>query len=313
MAPMTDVTILLPEFFPLDQIRQTVSSVLPGTRVFHDTEFDGSDSKVLVVTTFTKVDAAVVAKMPNLKFVQVASTGYDNVDLSLLKSKGVKLSNIPVANKESVAEHVMMMVLALLRGLVPLNAEIKAKRWPNLTQGRELKDKVFAIIGMGAIGTKLAERLLPFEVSTIYYDVVRQPQDSEQKLGVTYYPLDDCLKLADIISVHLPLTEETKGMFSTEKLTLMKQGCIFINTSRAEVVDEAAFVQAVKSGAIAAGIDVFAQEPPDFGSELFALDGVIFTPHSAGATMESQERFMMETMRNVLRYLQGVEPLYKVG
>jgi phosphoglycerate dehydrogenase-like enzyme len=309
---LSDVTILLPEFFPLDQIRQTVSSVLPGTGVFHDNEFGGSDSKVLVVTTFTKVDAAIVAKMPKLKFVQVASTGYDNVDQALMKSKGITLSNIPVANKESVAEHVIMMTLALLRGLVPLDAKIKDKSWPSLTQGRELKDKVFAIIGMGAIGTKLAERLLPFEVSMIYYDVVRRPQDIEQRLGITFYPLDDCLRLADIVSVHLPLTDQTRGLFSGEKLSLMKQGCIFINTSRAEIVDEAALARAVKSGTLVAGIDVFAQEPPDFGSEIFGLDGVIFTPHSAGATVESQERFMMETMRNVLRYLQGVEPLYRV-
>jgi phosphoglycerate dehydrogenase-like enzyme len=310
---LSDVTILLPEFIPLEQIKQSVDAVLPGTGVFHDTEFKGSNSKVLVVTTFTKVDAEVVSKMPNLKFVQVASTGYDNVDEALLKSKGVALSNIPIANKESVAEHVIMMALALLRGLVPLDAEIKAKSWPNLTQGRELKDKIFAIIGMGAIGTKLAERLLPFEVSMVYYDVVRRPQDFEQRLGITFYPLDDCLRMADIVSVHLPLTDETKGMFSEEKLSLMKEGCIFINTSRAEIVDEGALVRAVKSGTITAGIDVFPQEPPDFHSELFGLRGVIFTPHSAGATVESQERFLLETMRNVLRYVQGVEPLYRVG
>lgn len=310
---MGDVTILLPEFFPLDQVQQSVSAVLPGTGVFHDSDFKGSDSRVLVVTTFTEVDAGMVAKMPNLKFVQVASTGYDNVDQALLKSKGVVLSNIPVANKESVAEHVIMMALALLRDLVPLDAEIKGKGWPSLTRGRELKGKVFAVVGMGAIGSKLAERLLPFEVSVVYYDAVRRPQDFEQRLGLSFYPLDECLKLADIVSVHLPLTDETRGMFSAEKLSLMKEGAIFINTSRAEIVDEAALIGALKEGRMTAGVDVFPREPPDFGSELFGLRGVIFTPHSAGATVESQERFLLETMRNVLRFLQGVEPLYKVG
>ena len=310
---MPDVTVLLPGFIPLETVAEGVGAVLPGTGVFHDSEFGGSDSRVLVVTTFTKVDEALLGKMPDLRFVQVASTGYDNVDLDMLKSRGIALSNIPIANKESVAEHVVMMALALLRNLIPLDGQIKEGRWPELTQGRELKDKVFAIVGMGAIGSKLAERLLPFEVSMVYYDVVRREPDFEQRLGLTFYPLDDCLKAADVVSIHLPLTEETRGMFSREKLALMKEGSVLINTSRAEIVDEAALVEAVKSGRITSGIDVFPKEPPDFGSELFRTPGIIFSPHSAGATVESQGRFLMETMRNVLRYLQGVEPLYKVA
>ena len=310
---MSDVTVLLPGFFPLEMVKEGVGAVLPGTGVFHESEFGGSDSRVLVVTTFTRVDATLLGKMPNLKFVQVASTGYDNVDQGLLKSRGIALSNIPVANKESVAEHVVMMALALLRNLVPLDRQIKEGSWPELTQGRELKEKVFAIVGMGAIGSKLAERLLPFEVSLVYFDVARRDPGFEQRLGLTFYPLDDCLKAADIVSIHLPLTDETRGMFSRERLALMKEGSILINTSRAEIVDEAALVEAVKSGRMTAGVDVYAKEPPDFGSELFRTPGVIFSPHSAGATAESQGRFLMETMRNVLRYLQGVEPLYKVA
>jgi phosphoglycerate dehydrogenase-like enzyme len=309
---LPEVTVLLPGFIPLETVAQGVGALLPGTGVFHDFEFGGSDSRVLVVTTFTRVDGALLGKMPNLKFVQVASTGYDNVDLGLLKSRGITLSNIPVANKESVAEHVIMMSLALLRDLVPLDRQIKEGSWPELTRARELKDKVFAIVGMGAIGSKLAERLLPFEVSMVYYDAVRRDPEFEQRLGLTFYPLDDCLKVADLVSIHLPLTEETKGMFSKEKLALMKEGSILINTSRAEIVDEAALVEAVRSGRTTAGIDVFPKEPPDFSSELFRTPGIIFSPHSAGATVESQGRFLMETMRNVLRYLQGVEPLYRV-
>lgn len=309
---MPEVVILLPTFFPLDPVKMGVSSILPGTEVQHDTDFKGSDARVLVVTTFTKVGVDLISKMPNLKFVQVASTGYDNVDTSLLKSKGIKLSNIPIANKESVAEHVIMMALALLRDLVDVDLKIKNKSWPPLTQGRELKGKVFAIIGMGAIGTRLAERLLPFEVSLVYYDIERKPEDTEQRLGISFLSLDECLKSADIVSLHLPLTEETKGMISKKEFALMKDGSIFINTSRAEIVDENDLIEAIKTKGIKAGIDVFPTEPPNFDSELFRLDGVIFTPHSAGATVESQERFMMETVRNVVHFLQGVNPLYQV-
>jgi phosphoglycerate dehydrogenase-like enzyme len=305
-----EVSILLPTFFPLEPVKQRVSSTLPGTEVHHDQDFKGSDARVLVVTTFTKVGAEILAKMPNLKFVQVASTGYDNVDTSLLKSKGIKLSNIPIANKESVAEHVIMMTLALLRDLVSLDSKIKNKSWPPLSQGRELKGKVFAIIGMGAIGTRLAERLLPFEVSIIYYDIERKPEEVEQRLGISFFPLEECLRMADIVSLHLPLSEKTRGMFSKREFGLMKNGSIFINTSRAEIVDEKDLIDAIKIRGIRAGIDVFPQEPPNFDSELYKVGGIIFTPHSAGATAESQERFMMETIRNVVHFLQGVGPLY---
>lgn len=308
-----EVSVLLPSFFPLDAIKQGVSSVLPGAEVFHDTEFKGSNAEVLVVTTFTKVGSELVAKMPNLKFVQVASTGYDNVDIELLKSHGIKLSNIPIANKESVAEHVIMMVLALLRDLIDLDSQIKKGNWPSLTQGRELKGKVFAIIGMGAIGIRLAERLLAFEVSLVYYDIERRPAEVEQKLGASYYPLEECLKMADIVSLHLPLTDKTKNMFQKKEFALMKKDSIFINTSRAEIVDEEALRDAIKTKGIKAGIDVYPKEPPDFSSELFKLNGVVLTPHSAGVTSESQERFLVETLRNVIHYMQGVEPLYRVA
>jgi phosphoglycerate dehydrogenase-like enzyme len=309
---MSEVSILLPSFFSLEPVKQRVSSILPKTDVYRDTDFKGSDARVLVVTTFSKVDAELIAKLPNLRFVQVASTGYDNVDVSLLKSKGIKLSNIPIANKESVAEHVIMMTLALLRDLIPLDSKIKTRSWPPLTQERELKGKVFAIIGMGAIGIRLAERLLPFEVSVIYYDIERRGEEIEQRLGVTFLPLEECLKTADIVSLHLPLSQETKRMFSKKEFALMKNNSIFINTSRAEIVYESALIDAIKSKSIRAGIDVYPQEPPNFDSELFRLNGVIFTPHSAGATAESQERFMLETVRNVLHFLQGADPLYQV-
>jgi len=311
---VSEVCVLLPSFIPLDQIRQALSSIISGAEVHHDREFSGSGSKVLIVTTFTKVGKEIVGRMPNLRFVQVASTGYDNVDIDLLKSKGIKLSNIPTANKESVAEHVVMMAFALLRDLVPLDSNIKSRRWPSLTTGRELKGKVFAIIGLGMIGAKLAERLLPFEASLVYYDIERKPEELEQRLGITFLSLEVCLKSADIISLHLPLTEKTRGMFSKREFDLMKRGTIFINTSRAEVVDEKALVEAVNTKELKVGIDVFQKEPPDFDSELFQLDKnkVLFSPHLAGSTAESQERFMVETMRNVLHYLQGTEPLYQV-
>lgn len=303
---------ILPAFLPIDDIKASTGQVLPDLEVRTDTDFERSEADVLVVTTFTRVDSELLGKFPSLKFLQVASTGYDNVDLDAVRDRGVMLSNIPVANKESVAEHVIAMALSLLKDMRFLDNELRNGNWPMITGSRELKGKTFGIVGMGAIGIRLAERLLPFEVGMVYHDVRRLPEEREQNLGLTYLPFERLLEVSDVISIHVPLTKETERMFSSSAFGKMKDGAILINTSRGEVVDEQALIAAVKGKGIRAGLDVFPAEPPDFSSELFRLDNVIFSPHIAGVTVESQQRFITETVSNVLRYAQGVDPLYRV-
>ncbi len=303
---------ILPPFLPIDEIKAGVRQILPDMDIRTDTDFEKSEADVLVVTTFTRVDSEILDKFPSLKFIQVASTGYDNVDLSAVKERRVALSNIPVANKESVAEHVIAMTLSLLKDMRFLDNELRNGNWPMITGSRELKGKTFGIVGMGAIGVRLAERLLPFEVGMVYNDMRRLPEEKEQNLGLTYLPLDKLLQVSDVISIHVPLTADTDRMFSSATFGKMKDGAILINTSRGEVVDEKALIEAVKNKGLKAGLDVFMTEPPDFSSELFKLDSVIFSPHIAGVTMESQQRFITETISNVLRYAQGIDPLYRV-
>ena len=303
---------ILPAFLPIDEIKASIGQILPDLEVRTDSDFDRSEADVLVVTTFTRVDGELLGKFPSLKFLQVASTGYDNVELDAVRNRGVMLSNIPVANKESVAEHVIAMTLSLLKDLRFLDSELRSGNWPMITGSRELKGKTFGIVGMGAIGIRLAERLLPFEVGMVYHDVRRLPEEREQNLGLTYLPLERLLGVSDVISIHVPLTKDTEKMFSSSAFRKMKDGSILINTSRGEVVDEQALIEAVKEKGIRAGLDVFPTEPPDFSSELFRLDNVIFSPHIAGVTVESQQRFITETVSNVLRYAQGVDPLYRV-
>ena len=303
---------ILPAFLPIDEIKASIGQILPDLEVRTDSDFDRSEADVLVVTTFTRVDGELLGKFPSLKFLQVASTGYDNVELDAVRNRGVMLSNIPVANKESVAEHVIAMTLSLLKDMRFLDSELRSGNWPMITGSRELKGKTFGIVGMGAIGIRLAERLLPFEVGMVYHDVRRLPEEREQNLGLTYLPLERLLGVSDVISIHVPLTKDTEKMFSSSAFRKMKDGSILINTSRGEVVDEQALIEAVKEKGIRAGLDVFPTEPPDFSSELFRLDNVIFSPHIAGVTVESQQRFITETVSNVLRYAQGVDPLYRV-
>lgn len=307
------VLAILPDFIPQEEVKKTVAQIMPEIEITNSTDFQKSDAEVLIVTTFTRVDRNLIDRMPNLKFVQVASTGYDSVDVEYLKNKGIMLSNIPTANKQSVAEHVIAMAMVFLKDIINLNEELKVHhRWPMLTGSRDLEGKIFGIVGMGMIGIQLAKRLMPFNVGIVYYDIRRLPPEDEEKYGLTYMDFPDLLKNSDIISLHLPLTEKTRKMFGEREFSMMKDGAIFINTSRGEIVDENALVNAMKKKNIKAGIDVYDREPPDFNSELFKMDDAIFSPHIAGVTIESQQRFLTETISNVLRYVQGLEPLYRV-
>ncbi len=303
---------IIPSFIPTEEIKATVSQILPEMQITADSSLESSDVEVLVVTTFTPVRKEMIDRMPNLKFVQVASTGYDNVDVEYLKKKNIMLCNIPIANKESVAEHVIAMMLAFLKDIKFLDHQLRSKNWPLITGSMDLMGKVVGIVGMGKIGVKLVERLIPFEVGIIYYDINRLPEELEEQLGIQYTDFEYLLKNSDIISLHLPLTEKTTHMFSDHEFSIMKDGAIFINTARGEIVDEKALIKAIKTKGLKAGLDVYNKEPPDFESELFKLDNVLFSPHIAGVTVESQRRFLTETISNVLRYSQGIEPQFRV-
>lgn len=306
----------MPPFIPLNQVEEQSRQVFQDFHLRTDADFDSDRAEVLIVTTFTRVDRSLLSRMPELRFIQVASTGYDNVDLESVRERGgIMLCNIPVANKESVAEHVIAMALAHLKDLVFLNSEMHAGRWPMLTSSRDLMGKTFGIVGMGAIGRRLAERLIAFEVRILYYDVIRLPEEEEERLGVTYVGLDDLLRESDIVSLHVPLTDKTRGgLLDERRLRMMKDGAILINTSRGgEVVDEGALVRVAREKGLRLGLDVFSVEPIVPGSGLTELENAILSPHIAGVTVESQMRFLQETVANVLRYVQGgLEPHYRV-
>jgi phosphoglycerate dehydrogenase-like enzyme len=306
------VVAILPAFLDLDTIKKSIDQIMPGIEIFTDTEFEKNDADVVVITTFTRFGRNELDKFPELKFLQVASTGYNNVDIKELRKRNIILCNVPVANKDAVAEHVIGMTLALLKNFLTFDSQIKSGNWPLLTNSRELQGKTFGIIGMGAIGIKLIQKLIPFNVGIVYYDPRRLSGADEEFYGVTYLELDELIKASDIISIHAPLTKSTMLMFNDSRFGMMKDNAIFINTSRGEIVDEKALVKAIKEKNLYSGIDVFSVEPPDFSSELFHLDNVLFSPHIAGVTMESQDRFITETIGNIIRYSQGIDPLYKV-
>ncbi len=310
------IRAVLPAFLPVEEIQRRLLQLMPDLDVVGEPLAKGrypvAELDAIVLTTFHELTASDIAAMPKLRYVQVASTGYDRVDVAACRAREIMVCNIPTANSKTVAEHVIMLALAAQRDLVTVDRELRGGRWTMAIGAQELAGKVFGIVGTGRIGRELAARLVPFEVSGIYYDKVPLAPEQERSLGLTAVPLDELLEQSDIVSLHLPLSEETRGIVNADRLAKMKAGALLINTARAELVDTAALTQAVTSGKLRAALDVFPTEPADFSDPIFRSERAVFTPHMAGVTQEAQMRFLQETVKNVLRFAQGKEPQFRV-
>jgi len=266
------------------------------------------EAEILVSTAFVPITGEMIRNAPRLRFLQVAGVGVDHVDMEAARAAGITVANVAAANAVSVAEHVVMVALAMTRDLCNAHAAMRAGQWslPQwMSRARELAGLTVGIVGMGRIGREVARRLLPFGVTIVYYDVQPLDQTTEDELGVTLLPLDDLLAAADIVTVHVPLNENTYHLFDATRFARMKPGSYFINAARAEIVDENALVDALKTRLGGAAIDVFSPEPPPPDHPLFSLPNVLLTPHGAGVTVNAQQRIAQGAIQNVLRYLDG--------
>jgi glyoxylate reductase/D-3-phosphoglycerate dehydrogenase len=177
----------------------------------------------------------------------------------------------------------------------------------------ELEGKTVGIIGLGRIGKKVARRVLAFDARVQYYDIVRLTEDEEDALGVRFALLDELLRTSDVVTVHVPLNDGTRGLMSTREFALMKPGAVFVNTCRGPVVDERALEKALTSGHLGgAGLDVLVDEPPSPSHPLFQLDNVIITPHMAGPTWENWPRAFRNGFDNIQRVAAGRPPLWVI-
>lgn len=266
------------------------------------------DTEVLISTAFTPLTRAMLQQAARLRFIQVAGVGVDHVDIDAVRELGITVAAVTGANTVSVAEHVVMVALALMKGLIPAHTMLAQGQWSLpywIAHAHDIQGKTIGIIGMGRIGREVATRLLSFGVTTFYYDIHPLAPELEAQLGVTYLELDALVPECDIITLHMPLTPETRGLFDRERLFRMKQGAFLINTARAELVDEAALVEALQGYLGGAAIDVFSPEPPPSDHPLLKLPNVILTPHGAGVTQEAQQRIAQGVIQNVLRFLEG--------
>lgn len=246
------------------------------------------DYDALIVRSRTKVDREVIDKAVKLKLVARPGTGLDNVDVEYAKSKGVQVVNSPESLVEAVAEHVTLLMLAISRKLVPAAVSTREGKWEkNNLMGTQLKGKVLGIVGLGKIGRRIAEIALTLGMSVIIYDVITIPADVIDRLKCRVVGLDELFAEADYVTLHVPMTNETRHLVDSDLLSRMKRTAFLVNTSRGGVVDEGALSAALREGRIAgAALDVFEKEPPV--GDILSAPNTILTPHIAGQTQEAQ-------------------------
>jgi phosphoglycerate dehydrogenase-like enzyme len=263
------------------------------------------------------MDDAFYRTASRLRLVQLFSAGYDRVDLDAARRAGVLVANNGGANSRAVAEHTILLMLAVYRRLVRAHEMTAGGRWrgnqpmPTLF---EMHGKTLGIIGFGTIGKRVARIAAGgFDMRIQYNDIVRLSEDAEDALDVRYRLLPELLRTSDIVTLHVPLTSLTRNMIGTAELNQMQPHAVLINCSRGPVIDFPALHEALISGQIAgAGLDVFPAEPPSPSEPVLSLDNVVLTPHLAGASRETRVKQTRNAFDNVLRVSRGERPLWVV-
>lgn len=246
------------------------------------------DYEAFMVRSRTKIDRPVLEKATRLRLVARPGTGLDNVDVDYAKSRGVTVVNSPESLVEGVAEHVILLMLALSRKLVQADTGTKAGRWEkNSLMGTELRGKVLGVVGLGRIGRRIAEIAKTLGMSVLFYDVIAIPPEVVSGLGAKVVSLDEVFSAADYVTLHVPMTPDTAHMVGTPRLERMKPTAFLINTSRGGVIDEDALAAALRAGRLGgAALDVFEKEPPS--GAILSAPNTILTPHIGGQTEEAQ-------------------------
>jgi len=242
--------------------------------------------------------------------IGVVGVGCDNVDLIGATRQGVVVANGPGSNAEAVAEFTVLLILTLSRQIIPAQAAIRAKQWVLAEQftGLELKGAVLGLIGVGHIGRRVAELATCFGMKVFAYDPYVS-QRTVDGLAITLTDLDTVITHADAISIHVPLSAETRGLIGEKEIERMKPGAILVNTARAPVIDEEALYQALHSGRLsAAATDVFPQEPPDLSHPLYDLPNFLATPHIGAMTWGALKEMQLEAARAIVAVLRGERP-----
>lgn len=263
------------------------------------------DYDAMIVRSATKVTANILEHANKLKVIGRAGVGVDNIDLKAATNKGVIVVNAPDGNTIAAAEHTIAMMLALARKIPAATARLREGVWDRKAfLGIELRNKVLGVIGLGRIGSAVAKRAMAMEMEIIAYDPYISA-DKAANMGIKVTTLEEVLKNADIITIHMPLTKETRHMIDADAINMMKDGVRIINCARGGIIDEEALYQGLKSGKVAgAALDVFEKEP-NTDSPLYEFENFIATPHLGASTIEAQINVAVDVSKEIAEYLKG--------
>ncbi|RPF38781.1 2-hydroxyacid dehydrogenase [Streptomyces sp. TLI_185] len=274
----------------------------------------------VIITALSPVTAQHLAAAPDLELVQCASHGFEYVDVDAARTRDVLVCNIGSSGAESqnVAEQTFALMLALAKQLIPAHTALVEADWalPRLQRSlTELCGKTLGIVGLGGIGQEVARRAVAFDMNIVYAGRRRLSEETEARLGgARHVPLDELLRTADYVSLHAPLTDETRHLLDAERLALLKPTAFVINTARGALIDQDALADALEKGALAgAGIDVFDPEPPTPALRLLKSPNVVLSPHVGGVTRETLIRIALAAVQNVAGFLAGGQPRDVVG
>jgi glyoxylate reductase len=275
------------------------------------------DKDAVVCNLSEKIDAEVLAACPNLKLISNLAVGYDNVDVAAATAAGVLLLNTPGVLDNTTADLAFALLMACARRVVEADRYIRTGSWKSwqadLMLGVDVSGKTVGIVGMGRIGQAFARRARGFDMKVLYTGRKRQPPDIESKLQAQYVDMDELLLQSDFVSLHCPLTPQTRQLIGARELALLKPSCILINTARGAVVNQKALVEALLAKTIAgAGLDVFENEP-EVPAELLTMPQVVLTPHIGSASVETRRAMGELAVNGLLAALSGKLPANAVN
>jgi phosphoglycerate dehydrogenase-like enzyme len=261
------------------------------------------------------ISAEQIALAPHLRLIQMLGVGYDRIDVAAAEARGIPVTITPESTSEGVAEHTILLILALYKRLVEAHLALREGRWIRAELRPVcfmLQGKRVGIVGLGRIGREVAKRLAAFGVDLVYFDVRRLSEEDEIALGATYLSLDELLASSDVVTLHVFLAEGSRELIGSREIALMRPGAILINTCRGGVVDQEALVSALRAGRLAgAGLDVAATEPLPPESPLWDAPNLVLTPHCSGSSPQTHDRLWALLAENVRRFGAG-EPLLNV-
>ena len=277
-------------------------------------EIDG-----LICFPYDKIDKQIIDLAEKLKVISTFSVGFDHIDTEFAKEKKIRIGFTPEVLNDATADLAFALILDVLRRVSEGDRLIRTGKWKKVFGaddfvGLDLKGKTLGIIGLGRIGLILAKRAKAFDMNIVYYNRNRIDKDKEKKLQVKFVSFENLISKSDIISLHVPHTNETNKMIDMKILKKMKQSALLINTSRGKVVNQADLVTALRKKIISgAGLDVFETEPISSKSPLTKLENVVLAPHIGSSTRETRDKMAKITVENLMRGINGKKPIYSVG